>query len=328
MKIINQIKYYIYTSRDKRRYKPFKNCSIPYPLFDPKRDVIEWVTYYKDYYNELTYDVRNNLLDALGNVANTGITYHFRANLYGCDEPDQKPKYRFITSHRHSFDEIIKELYDYPETFEIPNEFLDEYSTQELAFLIQIKKYLHLIDLKDYRSCEEILELDERWDEIHQKEHYNLKDWLFILSYDRKWKKANIKEKLERYNNSKAREYASYYQMHFDNDKIADAVMSGKKDYRIYVEYPFSSSKLNTKHLIINSQYDYLGIAVITSEKIIKFKDLKENMVDYKLAGFKSFKTYKNHLLKELQEDSEAFNFAFNEDSLIKYVNLQIIKKF
>ena len=64
----------------------------------------------------------------------------------------------------------------------------------------------------------------------------------------------------------------------------------------------FSSSKLNEKWLII-ADNTYLGIVEVIKEDIIKFKDLKENMVNYNLANFKSFKDYKRELYKNFKEN-------------------------
>ncbi len=113
-----------------------------------------------------------------------------------------------------------------------------------------------------------------------------------------------------------------------NNDKIADALINGKKNYRIYVHHSFSSSRLNEKYLVINNNYDYIGIVEIISEEVIKFKDLQEKMVDYKLAGFTDFKAYKNNLLKKFQEESKIWEEDFTEDSLIEYVKLKVVKKF
>ena len=77
--------------------------------------------------------------------------------------------------------------------------------------------------------------------------------------------------------------------------------------------------------MVINSNYDYIGIVKIISEEIIKFRDLQENMVDYKLVGFKDFK---NNLLKEFKEESKLYSEVFTENSFIKYVKLKVIKKF
>ena len=103
--------------------------------------------------------------------------------------------------------------------------------------------------------------------------------------------------------------------MWFKNNKIAEAIINGKKDYRIYFQHSFSSSKLNEEYLVINSNYDYIEIVKVVSEEIIKFKDLQENRVDYKIAGFKNFKTYKNTLLKKFKKEGKLYNENFTEDS-------------
>ncbi len=324
MNIFTKINTFYYRLKDKKRYKKFKNCSIPYPFYDKKRNTFEWVNFYKDI-NE--YEVRTSLLESLGTVSNSGLIYHFKAKLFGREKPEQELKYRSMVSHCHNFDEVVNKLYDYPETFEIPNEFLDEYSKQELIYLKQVKNYLLLIGLKDYRSSKEKELLDNTWDLIDKKKHKSFKDKLFLLTYQKRWDKIYEKEKFQRYENSKALEYSSYHQMWFKNDKIANAIMTGKKNYRIYIQHSFSSSRLNEKYLIINSNYDYIGIVQIVSEEIIKFKELQESMVDYKLAGFKNFKNYKDNLLKEFKEECKLLNEDFTEDSLIKYVNLKVIKK-
>ncbi len=122
MKIINKIKTFGYRLRDNKRYKKFKNCSIPYPFYDDKRNTFEWVAYYKDIKQ---YDIRGSLVDAIGVSTSSGIIYHYRAKFFGRETPDQEPNYHFGVSHCRNFDEVVKELYDYPETFEIPDEFLN-----------------------------------------------------------------------------------------------------------------------------------------------------------------------------------------------------------
>lgn len=324
MHIFTKIKIFNYRLKDKRRYGKFKNCSIPYPFYDNKRNTFEWVSYHKE---TGQYEVRTSLVDAIGNNANCGVKYHFKAKLLGREKPEQELKYRMVVSHCHNFDKVVQNLYDYPETFEIPNEFLDEYSEQELIYLKQVKNYLLLIGLKDRRRSKEKDLLDNNWSIVDKKKHKNIKDKLFMLTYQKKWEKITEDEDFARYENPKALEFSSYYRMWCKNDKIANAIINGEKNYRIFVHYSFSSSKLNEKYLVINSDYEYIGIVEIVSEKIMKFKELQENMVDYKLAGFKDFKSYKNNLLKEFREEGILFNEDFTEDSLINYVKLKVIKK-
>ena len=82
-----------------------------------------------------------------------------------------------------------------------------------------------------------------------------------------------------------------------------------------------------TKYLV---SYDgkYLGIVQVVDEKVIKFKDLSEDMVNYKLAGFKSFEEYKNNMKKEFIENGKIYNEEFTDESLVCYETLKVIEKF
>lgn len=326
MNIFTKIRTFYYIKKTNGRYRQFKKCSLPYPYYDKKRDIFEWVYY--DKARQGGYDIQNSLFEALSNVSCTGVTYDYEALMYGRKSPEQKePKYQMMESHCHSFDEVVRCLYTYPESFRIPEEYLYEYSEQELRCLKGMQSYLKATGLKDEKESPEIAALNEQWKEIDNKKKKGLKERLFLLRYSKKFEKLQNKEKFKRYENSRALEFSNYYHMWIKNDTIADAIINGKKDYRIYIQHSFSSSKLNERFLVINSNNDYIGIVEVVSEEIIKFKDLLEDMVDYKLAGFKKFKDYKDHLLKDFKKESTAYNEDFTEDSLIKYVKLKVIEK-
>lgn len=55
-------------------------------------------------------------------------------------------------THSHSFEEVIKDLYYYPETFYIHKDEEDYFSKQELKYINRLKKILNIIDLKDIKS--------------------------------------------------------------------------------------------------------------------------------------------------------------------------------
>ncbi len=196
MNIFTKIKNFNYKQKNKK-YRKFKNCSIPYPFYDKKRNTLEWVRYISD---ADLYDVSSSLQEAFP----SNITYHFKAKLYGREKPEQELEYRLMISHCHNFDDVVKNLYDYPQTFEIPEEFKNEYSNQELIYLKQLKDYLLLIGLKDYRNSKERELLNSNWDFINKKKYKNLKDKLFMVKYQKKVEKTIENEKLERYKNSKA----------------------------------------------------------------------------------------------------------------------------
>ena len=321
MHLSSKIKLYFYKLKENKRYKKFKDCNLPYPFFDSKRDTFEWVKY-----TNKQCIVEPNLLYAIGDIARAGVTYHYKANAFEFVK-DKKFKCSPMINHCHSFDEVIQALYDYPESFIIPDEFLYEYSNQELRYLKQTRSYLHLIGLKDIKRSKEINKLDMEFDRIYAKKHKNIKDKLHLKNYDRKLKKIKYEDNLKRYSNSKVLEYQSYCFMNIDKKQIAKAIMSGKKDYLININYSFSKPTKNEKYLV-SYDSEFLGIVESYSEEILKFKDLKEDMINYKLTGFKSFQDYKNDMKEKFKKDAKIYNEDFTDESLINYAKLKIIEKF
>lgn len=324
MGLFDKVKYYFFTIKENKRYKKIKSCNLPYPFWNKKRQTFEWVRYSKDY---KCYCVEPSLVYSIGEVARTGVTYHYKAKLYGREFPTQTIKYRLMVNHCHSFEEVVKALYDYPETFSVPNEFLDEYSKQELDYLKKAKKYLQLIELKDIKPSKERELLDEKWNNVYTKKRKSIKDLLFLFNYQKRWRKAIFNEDLKRYSNEFVQKYDFCRFMDLDNEKVANAIMDGEKNYKIDVKYSFSQSFKNQKYLV---SYDnnYLGIVEIVDEKVIKFKDLSKDMVNYKLTGFKSFKDYKNSMKNDFIEDGKIFNEEFTDESLICYETIKVIERF
>ena len=324
MNLFMKFKNYIYEQKENIRYIKVKSCNLPYPFWNKKRQTFEWVRYSKDY---KCYCVEPSLVYSIGEVARTGVTYHYKAKLYGREFPTQTIKHRLMVNHCHSFEEVVKALYDYPETFSVPNEFLDEYSKQELDYLKKAKKYLQLIELKDIKPSKERELLDEKWNNVYTKKRKSIKDLLFLFNYQKRWRKIIFNEDLKRYSNEFVQKYDFCRFMDLDNEKIANAIMDGEKNYKIDVKYSFSQSFKNQKYLV---SYDnnYLGIVEIVDEKVIKFKDLSEDMVNYKLTGFKSFKEYKNSMKKDFIEDGKIYNEEFTDESLICYETIKVIERF
>ena len=319
--MFNNIKELIYILKEKKRYKKLKNCNIPYPFFDKKRNIFEWVQFSKENNSFIT---NNNIQDALSDIGKVGIIYHYKLNSYNYD----KQKYTTDISHGHNFNDVISALYDYPESFEIPNEYINEYSSQELKYIESLKQYFKLINLKDIKYNKEIEKIDNKWFEISNKKHKSLKDYLFIhFIYDKKWDKLNEKDKINRYNNKKAQEL-SKCKNYYVNSNTANSIINGKKDYIIFLKHIFTESKLNEKLLIIDDNYKYKGIIEIIKEEEIKLKDLKEDMVDYKSKGFNNFKEYKDKLYNDYKEQAKEYNEEFNNDSLIIYAKIKVIEKF
>ena len=62
----------------------------------------------------------------------------------------------------------------------------------------------------------------------------------------------------------------------------------------------------------------------VISEEFIPFKELKAEMVDYKLAGYKTFLEYKKHLYQDYQERAKMFQEEFTEESLLTYLKWKL----
>ena len=167
--------YYLW--KLKKRYKKFKNCSLPYPFWDKRRDTFEWV-YYNINRNPTNYNIQNSLYEALGSVSNSGVTYHYEAFMYGRKNPeDKEAKYQMMESHCHSFDEIVKYVYNYPESFRIPDDCLEEYSKQELLCLKKMQSYLNAVGLLDEKENLKMKALNEKRKKIADKKRKSIKDY-------------------------------------------------------------------------------------------------------------------------------------------------------
>lgn len=250
--------------------------------------------------------------------------------MYGRKNSQQKEaQYQMMESHCHSFDEIVRCVYEYPESFRIPKDCLKEYSEQELRCLKKMQSYLKVIGLKDEKKSPEIISLDKKWIEIDNKKKKSLTDKLFLLGYSKRWEKLREKEQLKRYSNEKALLYSSYIPLYTKKIEVAEAYLNGKKDYIVKRKYSFDKTPaIGNRYMLVNPDNEYCGTLEVISEEIFTFKDLKEEMVDYKLAGYKTFLEYKDHLYHEYNEDGKIFHEEFTEDSLIIYLKVKVLEIF
>ena len=317
MKILNKLKNKHYQIKCHKRYKKFRKCSIPYPFYDQKRNTFEWVNYGKK-----DYDIDESLFFALSRKANTGLVYHYQANIFCRNKKNEKPNYRIKVSHCHSFDEVVRYLYMHPDTFVIPKEYLSEYSTQELINLKRIQNYLHIIGLRDEKRSKELSEVSSTLDDLYNKDKKTLRDVFKIYKYNVLEKKLIKKEKLSRYENKKAIEYKNYRTMFEDNDEIVKEILKEERDYRIFRRY----SRVGERYFLIDKNDNYRAILEFIEEDKIKFRDLTEDMVKYRTNGFKSFIEYKNDLYNKFLENSKWYNESFNENSNIIYAKFKLIE--
>lgn len=140
-----------------KRYKKFKKNNLPTPFFDDERQTFEYVYYSNDFFNndsDKYPEVNCKLTDALANIAFTGLYYSFNCKEIAYTKEGVKITYGH--SHAHSFDEVVRSLYDFSESFSIPKEDEKFYSEQELHYLRRVQKYLLFIGLKDIGETRKI----------------------------------------------------------------------------------------------------------------------------------------------------------------------------
>lgn len=322
MGFYQKLKYCYYKKRSNHWYKKFKNCSLPYPYWSPKRDTFEWVRYDKD---RKEFDVQSELFESLGDMACTGLTYHYKSHSYFRYKEGNKEVYKIRESHGHNFNEIVKAVYDYPETFSIPNDCLEEYSKQEIRYLKRVQNYLKLIGLKDFEISKEREEIAKKWDAISLKEKKNIVDKIKKMYYAKQEDKIIKKEKFLRYENSKAYLYADCFYMHIEKEKVLKSMLNGEKDYRVF---RYCGSRVGKKYFLLDKEENYYALIEFIEEQKIKFKNLSEDKINYKVYGYKTFKEYKASLYKDFLEDARWYEEDFEENTEVLYAKFKIIEKF
>ncbi len=189
-----------------KRYDKFKKNNLPTPFWDEERQTMEYVFFYNGYSNfsneeiKDQLEVNSNITRALGDIAFASFYYSYTdKHLEGFIENGKYVK-KVVVGHRHahSFEEVVRDLYDSPESFSISKDEEQYYSHQELDYLRRVQKYLLFIGMKDLGD-----------------------------------KKAPV----SRYRNKIHSKYESAYIYTF-SDKTLELVMSGKRDFRVIDWYP------------------------------------------------------------------------------------------
>ena len=123
--------------------------------------------------------------------------------------------------------------------------------------------------------------------------------------------------------------YNSYYPLYTEKKGVAEAYLSGQKKYILTRKYSFDKkTEIGKRYLIVNMDNEYCGTLEVIKEEFFPFKELKAEMVNYKLSGYKTFLEYKNHLYQDYQERAKIFHEEFTEDSLLCYLKVKVLEKF
>ena len=136
-----------------KRYEKFKKCNLPVPFWDEERQVREYVFYDENFYSNSTEEWQNYIVNidlsrALEDLAQTSLYFSYNCGSYHMNE-DGSFRVEVGHSHAHSLEEVIEDLYKYPESFKILHEDEEFYTKRELQYLKDIQNYLLSIGFKD-----------------------------------------------------------------------------------------------------------------------------------------------------------------------------------
>ncbi|MBQ9854223.1 MAG: hypothetical protein IJO57_04240 [Bacilli bacterium] len=136
-----------------KTYNKYMKNNLPTPFWDEERKTLEYVNV-KEPGKELI--ISNTLTEALGSIIQDYFYYPFTCKYITGKKEGKKivSTTRVGHLHAHSFEDVVKKLYDSPESFSISENEKEYYSKQELNYLRRLQKFLLLIDMKDLKQNE------------------------------------------------------------------------------------------------------------------------------------------------------------------------------
>ena len=218
-----------------KRYDKFNKCTLPYLFWDEERQTSEYIWFDKT--QKYNPQITCNLDYAFENFASVGLYYSYtaRTTVSGTNQKGH--------CHAHSFNEVLKDLYSYPESFNISKKEEQFYSKQELEYLRRVKKYLLFIGLKDTDPSKRI--------------------------------------PMKRYHNKKVQNYINCV-IYTINDENKKKINSGKLDFLCWHYYKGYKSKifnpLEFQALLVDEEDNFLYKVEFTKSEIKKYKDIKNIM--------------------------------------------------
>ena len=186
LKNITNDKYKTYL----KKYEKLRDNNLPTPCSDSDNQDPSYV-YFSNTNNknlifrntkEMVLD--NSLVSAFSKITNKIVNYAYTCKKWIKNNNKVEPVVGYKSSS--SFEEVVKSLYDYPESFSIPSSYEKDYSQQQLDYLIALQKYLLFIGLKDKEYGNNSLKRYNN--QIHQKYvkagiwHLNKKDIKKIIN--------------------------------------------------------------------------------------------------------------------------------------------------
>lgn len=228
-------------------YLKYKKNNLPTPHWCDEHQILEYIHFDNQ---QLTNDSNNEepkleinstLTEALSHIVNHNFYYSFTAKYIQTQKVNGKWVDKIIVGHMHthSFDEVVRFLYNAPESFRISKDEEEFYSKQELEYLKLVQKYLLLIGIKDFKS-----------DKIPST----------------------------RYRNKLHSKYCNALISRF-NDKIIEEIINEKREYLVTKWYPDYSTKEyssgESQLLITDKDYNFKLFIEFTKSEVKKYQDIK-----------------------------------------------------
>ena len=227
-----------------KRYDKFKNNNLPTPFWDEERQTLEFVNIgnRKTIFNfgeaDNKMEIYNNLTEALENIADTSFYYSYTTKYQKLT--NEGIKFVVGKTHAHSFENVVRDIYQSPESFRISHDEEEFFSKQELRYLKKLQKYLLFIGLKDINSN---------------------------------------KITVTRYRNKLHEKYKNAHIIYLD-DNILNNILNDKINFLIFKCYDIYEPKTYTKgeyqELITDKDYNFKLFIEYTYDEIKLYKDIKD----------------------------------------------------
>jgi len=200
----------------KEDYDDFKNNNLPTPFYNNKKEHFEYVNFIV---NEL--QVNDNLIYALGDLADTDLYFSYTSKYFIEDEKTSEIKIIKGHCHSHLFDDVVRSLYNFPESFEISKEEEQFYSKVELSFLKRIQKYLLFLGMKDLENVNDI----SRYNNKNFETYKNTR----IYKFDDDEIKNILENKLNFY-------VTPYYENYKNLENYDVLIVDSNEDFKLHIE--------------------------------------------------------------------------------------------
>lgn len=240
-----------------KRYEKFKGNSLPTPVWDEERKVLEYVYYdnsvMESKENEFDTGVRvdTNIVASLGDIAYTNLFYTFTSKFFTKEKEGDEFKESIGQTHTHSFEEVVRNMYDFPESFRITKDDIEWYSRQQLEYLRRVQKYLLFLGLKDIESYQ-----------IRKERYQNVLQHKYNKAFIYEYSKQTIDDFISYKRNFIVNEYNERY--HADGEKPVDyhALMTDElSNFKLYVHF-------NSRKIV-----DYKSIKDVYQDDTLKDED-------------------------------------------------------